>query len=186
MKWSITQLRKFQDKPFEFHQTVNFDHLVKSLDLIDLSDIDVEGELTVRSSEVIADMHLTGTYTMSCARTLVPVEVPIDIKSQEIFDLEGYEQFENDEDEDEHYHDATDGMINLKDIAEELVIIENQCAFFQKKAIRCYEKVMVGKLLTKNKRLKLRKIKHLLNQSKSILGFKNYNNYMTKSNSGFR
>ena len=119
MKWSITQLRKFQDKPFEFHQTVNFDHLVKSLDLIDLSDIDVEGELTVRSSEVIADMHLTGTYTMSCARTLVPVEVPIDIKSQEIFDLEGYEQFENDEDEDEHYHDATDGMINLKDIAEE-------------------------------------------------------------------
>ena len=84
MKWSITQLRKFQDKPFEFHQTVNFDHLVKSLDLIDLSDIDVEGELTVKSNEVIADMHITGTYTMACARTLVPVEVPIDIKSQEI------------------------------------------------------------------------------------------------------
>ena len=134
MKWSITQLRKFQDKPFEFHQTVNFDHLVKSLDLIDLSDIDVEGELTVRSSEVIADMHLTGTYTMSCARTLVPVEVPIDIKSQEIFDLEGYEQFENDEDEDEHYHDATDGMINLKDIAEELVIIEKPMRVFSKES----------------------------------------------------
>ncbi|WP_192945154.1 YceD family protein [Staphylococcus cohnii] len=129
MKWSITQLRKFQDKPFEFHQTVNFDHLVKSLDLIDLSDIDVEGELTVKSNEVIADMHLTGTYTMACARTLVPVEVPIDIKSQEIFDLEGNEYISDDE-EDEHYHDATDGMINLKDIAEELVIIEKPMRAF--------------------------------------------------------
>lgn len=129
MKWSITQLRKFQDKPFEFNQTVNFDHLVKSLDLIDLSDIDVEGELTVKSNEVIADMHITGTYTMACARTLVPVEVPIDIKSQEIFDLEG-NAYIGDDEEDEHYHDATDGMINLKDIAEELVIIEKPMRAF--------------------------------------------------------
>ncbi|GGB92778.1 YceD family protein [Staphylococcus nepalensis] len=130
MKWSITQLRKFQDKPFEFNQTVNFDHLVKSLDLIDLSDIDVEGELTVKSNEVIADMHITGTYTMACARTLVPVEVPIDIKSQEIFDLEGYEYLSDDEEDDEHYHDASDGMINLKDIAEELVIVEKPMRAF--------------------------------------------------------
>ncbi|PTK57539.1 DNA-binding protein [Staphylococcus nepalensis] len=130
MKWSITQLRKFQDKPFEFNQTVNFDHLVKSLDLIDLSDIDVEGELTVKSNEVIADMHITGTYTMACARTLVPVEVPIDIKSQEIFDLEGYEYLSDDEENDEHYHDASDGMINLKDIAEELIIVEKPMRAF--------------------------------------------------------
>ena len=130
MKWSITQLRKFQDKPFEFNQTVNFDHLVKSLDLIDLSDIDVEGELTVKSNEVIADMHITGTYTMACARTIVPVEVPIDIKSQEIFDLEGYEYLSDDEENDEHYHDASDGMINLKDIAEELVIVEKPMRAF--------------------------------------------------------
>ncbi|NLK10209.1 MAG: DUF177 domain-containing protein, partial [Staphylococcus equorum] len=55
--------------------------------------------------------------------TLVPVETPIDIKSQEIFDLEGYDEYSNGEDKDEHYHDATNGMINLKDITEELVII---------------------------------------------------------------
>ncbi len=91
---------------------------------------------------------------MACART---VEVPLDIKSQEIFDLEGYEQYGNDEEDDEHYHDATNGMINLKDIAEELVIIEKPMRAFQMKAIRCYEKVKVGKLLTKNKRLNLHK-----------------------------
>ena len=92
MKWSITQLRKYQGKPFEFNQTVNFEHLRESLDLIDLSDINVEGQLTVKS---------------------------------EVFDLEGYDGYtDSDDQEDEHYHLVTDGMINIKDIAEELVIIE--------------------------------------------------------------
>ena len=125
MKWSITQLRKYQGKPFEFNQTVNFEHLRESLDLIDLSDINVEGQLTVKSNEVIADMHVTGTYTMPCARTLVPVDVPLDVSTSEVFDLEGYDGYnDSDDQEDEHYHLVTDGMINIKDIAEELVIIE--------------------------------------------------------------
>ena len=93
MKWSITQLRKYQGKPFEFNQTVNFEHLRESLDLIDLSDINVEGQLTVKSNEVIADMHVTGTYTMPCARTLVPVDVPLDVSTSEVFDLEGYDGY---------------------------------------------------------------------------------------------
>ena len=130
MKWSITQLRKYQDEPFVFKQTVNFDHLKDSLDLLDLSAITVEGELTVKSNEVIADMHITGVYTMSCARTLVPVEVPLDTTSQEIFDLEGFDSYSDDEENDEHYHDASDGMINLKDIAEELVIVEKPMRAF--------------------------------------------------------
>ena len=125
MKWSITQLRKYQGKPFEFNQTVNFEHLRESLDLIDLSDINVEGQLTVKSNEVIADMHVTGTYTMPCARTLVPVDVPLDVSTSEVFDLEGYDGYtDSDDQEDEHYNLVTDGMINIKDIAEELVIIE--------------------------------------------------------------
>ena len=60
----------------------------ESLDLIDLSEINVEGLLTVKSNEVIADMHVTGTYTMPCARTLEPVDVPLDVTTSEVFDLE--------------------------------------------------------------------------------------------------
>ena len=59
-------IEKIQGKPFEFNQTVNFEHLRESLDLIDLSDINVEGQLTVKSNEVIADMHVTGTYIVLC------------------------------------------------------------------------------------------------------------------------
>ncbi|UXV43222.1 YceD family protein [Staphylococcus simulans] len=123
MKWSITQLRKYQGQPFEFDQTVNYNHLIDKLGLIDLSDIRVKGKLDVKSNEVVADIHLTGAYTMEDARTLKPVEVPIDVETTEIFDLEGHE-FSGSEEDDEHYHLATNGMIDLRDIAEELVIIE--------------------------------------------------------------
>lgn len=125
MKWSITQLRKYQGKPFEFDQTVSFDNLKESLDLIDLSPITIQGQLTIKSTEVVADIHITGMYTMPCARTLVPVEVPLDITTTEVFDLEGYNQYSDDQDDvDEHYHIIKDGMVNLKDIVEDIIIIE--------------------------------------------------------------
>ena len=66
---------------------------------------------------------------MPCARTLDPVEVPLDVKTQEIFELEPFE-FDEDEDNDEHYHDATDGMINLKDVVQEIVVVEKPMRAF--------------------------------------------------------
>ncbi|WFN99901.1 DUF177 domain-containing protein [Staphylococcus aureus] len=99
MKWSITQLRKYQGKPFEFDQTVSFDNLKESLDLIDLSPITIQGQLAIKSTEVVADIHITGTYTMPCARTLVPVKVPLDVTTTEVFDLEGYNQYNDDQDD---------------------------------------------------------------------------------------
>lgn len=126
MKWSITQLRKYQNKPFTFSEMVDFNHLIEELELINLSEIHVEGRLEVKSNEVVAHIHVRGQYTMPCARTLQPVETPLDVETTEIFDLEGY----YDDGEDEHYHDATDGMINLRDIVEEIIIVEKPMRVF--------------------------------------------------------
>lgn len=120
MKWSITQLRKYQGQPFKFNQTVEFNDLARQLDIINLSEVQVDGELNVRSTEVVADMRLHGSYTMPCARTLVPVEVPFDTTTTEVFDLDGLYEDEDDE----HYHLVTDGMIDLRSIAEEIVMLE--------------------------------------------------------------
>ncbi|MBI5974499.1 YceD family protein [Staphylococcus canis] len=120
MKWSITQLRKYQGQPFEFSQTLDLSALIKKLDLIDISPVEADGELHIKDNEVVADLHLSGTYTMPCARTLVPVEVPFDTSTTEVFDLDGLYEDEDDE----HYHLVTDGMINLRDIAEEVVMLE--------------------------------------------------------------
>ena len=77
-------------------------------------------------------------HTMPCARTLVPVDVPLDVSTSEVFDLEGYDGYtDSDDQEDEHYHLVTDGMINIKDIAEELVIIENLCVLILNIVIKC-------------------------------------------------
>ena len=69
---------------------------------------------------------------------LVPVDVPLDVSTSEVFDLEGYDGYtDSDDQEDEHYHLVTDGMINIKDIAEELVIIENLCVLILNIVIKC-------------------------------------------------
>ncbi|MDO5375893.1 YceD family protein [Staphylococcus rostri] len=120
MKWSITQLRKYQGQPFKFDQTVEFDDLARQLDIINLSEVHVDGVLNVKSTEVVADMRLRGSYTMPCARTLVPVEVPFDTTTTEVFDLDGLYEDEDDE----HYHLVTDGMIDLRSVAEEIVMLE--------------------------------------------------------------
>ncbi|MCU5745694.1 YceD family protein [Staphylococcus sp. SQ8-PEA] len=133
MKWSITQLRKYQGKPFEIQEYVNFDQLKSSLDLIDLSSIYVEGEINVKSKEVIADIQIKGTYTMACARTLTPVEVPLNVTTQEIFELEPFE-FDEDDEGEEHYHDVTDGMVNLKEVVREIVVVEKPMRAFSKQS----------------------------------------------------
>ncbi|QLK85767.1 DUF177 domain-containing protein [Staphylococcus sp. 17KM0847] len=120
MKWSITQLRKYQGQPFKIDQTIEFNDLERQLDIINLSPIQVDGTLNVKSSEVVANMRLRGVYTIPCARTLVPVEVPFDTTTTEVFDLDGLYEDEDDE----YYHLATDGMIDLRHIAEEIIMLE--------------------------------------------------------------
>ena len=54
----VNYAMKYQGKPFEFDQTVSFDNLKESLDLIDLSPITIQGQLTIKSTEVVADILL--------------------------------------------------------------------------------------------------------------------------------
>ena len=63
--------------------------------------------------------------------------MPLDVTTSEVFDLEGYNDYiDSEEQEDEHYHLVSDGMINIKDIAEELVL-KSLCAPSLKIAIIC-------------------------------------------------
>lgn len=118
MKWSMTQLRKHQDAPLSFETDMEFPNLIKNLQLIDLSTIHVDGQLTPKTSEVYADLIITGSYTMSCARTLEPVEVPIHIESLEIFDMNEF-----DLDEELNRHEMINDVIDIKPVVEELVVL---------------------------------------------------------------
>ena len=188
MKWSITQLRKYQGKPFEFNQTANFEHLKESLDLIDLSEINVDGKLTIKSNEVIADIHVTGTYTMPCARTLVPVEVPLDVETAEIFDLEGSDYYTDEEEQDEHYHLATDGMINIKDIVEDLVIIEKPMRAYSDNSDQMLTEGNGWEVIDEDEFVELVQEQDQeddgSNSNQVDPRLRNYNNYTIKNNNG--
>ncbi|MCE4956879.1 YceD family protein [Macrococcoides caseolyticum] len=117
MKWSLAELRKHRDNGYPFESEINFNHLISSLQLVDISPIKVKGKLTPKSREVVADLHVTGQFVMSCARTLEDVEVPFDIHSVEYFD-------ENDDVEyDENRHAIHNGVIDLTPVILELVVI---------------------------------------------------------------
>ncbi|RXK18881.1 DUF177 domain-containing protein [Macrococcus sp. DPC7161] len=118
MKWSITELNKHRNEPFLFESDITLEHLVKDLQLIDLSSVHVSGNLNIKRHEVIADINITGQYVMTCARSLEDVAVPFDISSIEIFDEGDF-----DIEEDENRHEIVNGVIDLKPVIEELIVI---------------------------------------------------------------
>lgn len=86
--------------------------------------------------------------------------------------------------EDEHYHLVTDGMINIKDIAEELVIIEKPMRAYSEHSDRMLTEGNGWEVIDEDQLTEVQKSKIvILNKEKSIQGFKNYNNYTIKIDS---
>ena len=124
MKWSITQLNKYQDEPFTFDKEIDMKYLTERVDeLIDISPIKVTGDVQVRMHEIIVNLDISGVLTLPCARTLKPVDLPFDTTSTEIFELDEFSDGDEEE-EDGLRHKVEGGMINLLPIIEELVILE--------------------------------------------------------------
>lgn len=129
MKWSITQLKKYQNEPFTFDKEIDMKYLIDRVDeLIDISPIKVTGDVQVRMHEIIVNLDINGVLTLPCARTLKPVELPFDTTSVEIFELDEFSESYNDDDELRHKLEG--GMINLLPIIEELVILEKPLQVF--------------------------------------------------------
>nr|WP_263313672.1 YceD family protein [Mammaliicoccus sp. Marseille-Q6498] len=130
MKWSITQLKKYQNEPFTFDKEIDMNYLTERVDeLIDISPIKVTGDVQVRMHEIIVNLDINGVLTLPCARTLKPVELPFDTTSMEIFELDEFSE-SNNEDDDELRHKLESGMINLLPIIEELVVLEKPLQVF--------------------------------------------------------
>lgn len=129
MKWSITQLKKYQNEPFTFDKEIDMKYLIDRVDeLIDISPIKVTGDVQVRLHEIIVNLDINGVLTLPCARTLKPVELPFDTTSVEIFELDEFSESNNSDDELRHKLEG--GMINLLPIIEELVILEKPLQVF--------------------------------------------------------
>jgi uncharacterized protein len=122
LKWSIIQLSKFRDKGLTLNETVDMSEL-KEVDpeIRDVSPIKVSGKADINSDRVTFHLHIEGNLVLPCSRTLVDVDLPIDIMTKETFLLKSTDFEEMDEDE---VHTVQGDVIDLKPVIRELLLLE--------------------------------------------------------------
>ncbi len=88
LKWSLAQLKKFNQKEFKFEDDFDFRSYIKDIDdILDISNAHVSGTgKNIINDRFLFNLHIDCTLTLECARTLEPVDFPISLDVEEIFD----------------------------------------------------------------------------------------------------
>jgi uncharacterized protein len=122
LKWSIIQLQKYRDKGLSLDETVTFED-PKEIDpqVREVSPIHVNGKADIGTNRVTFHLNITGHMVLPCSRTLVDVELPIDLKTIETFLLS---ETEYDQYEEEEVHRIEGEVIDLKPVIRELLLLE--------------------------------------------------------------
>ncbi|RWR08207.1 YceD family protein [Siminovitchia fortis] len=133
MKWTIAELHKYEYKAMTFDKTIDLAEELKKADpeIRAVSPIRVQGRADVDSHKVAFHLHITGTFTLPCSRTLADVEYPFDIHSIETFLLK---PLDYEVDENEEIHEVEGGVIDLKPVVYELVLLEVPIQVFSPEA----------------------------------------------------
>ncbi|GIN91478.1 YceD family protein [Siminovitchia terrae] len=123
MKWTVAELHKYQYEAMTFDKTIDLAEELKKADseIREVSPIRVQGRADVDSDKAAFHLHITGAFILPCSRTLADVEYPFDIHSIETFSLNplNYQVDENEE-----IHEIVGGVIDLKPVVHELVLLE--------------------------------------------------------------
>lgn len=88
MKWSLEQLNKYRHQDFEFNERIDLSEYCKDdleIDSIELTT--VAGRFYIENADYVFDLDIQTTLIMLCAKTLKPVEVPLDFEVTERFSL---------------------------------------------------------------------------------------------------
>lgn len=88
MKWSLQQLYRLGKQPFNFSGEYDFKDRIKDIDdILDISIVNVEGfGQNINEDRYMFQLHITCNLVLECARTLDPVDFPIDLEVTEIYD----------------------------------------------------------------------------------------------------
>lgn len=88
LKWSLQQLYRLGKEPFNFSGEYDFHDRIKDIDdILDISIVSVEGMgQNINEDRYMFQLHITCNMVLECARTLEPVDFPIDMEVVEIYD----------------------------------------------------------------------------------------------------
>ncbi len=87
MKWSLLELRKYQDMPLTFEETLTLKNELMARDnqIIDLAPVKVQGIVTVSKKEYVLHYTVNTVITLPSTRSLEPVELPLEFSVNEVF-----------------------------------------------------------------------------------------------------
>lgn len=87
MKWSLGELRRYQDEPLIFQETIAVSENLKKRDngVLNVTPVEVNGILSVGKNEYILHYQLKTTVTVPSSRSLEPVDLPLDLSVDEVF-----------------------------------------------------------------------------------------------------
>lgn len=87
MKFSQQELKKYYHEPIMIHEKLDLksDLMARNKDLLDVSEMEVDGLLTPSKKDTIAHLRIKGTLTLPSTRSLKPVLFPIDFPIDEVY-----------------------------------------------------------------------------------------------------
>ncbi|MEO1770918.1 YceD family protein [Candidatus Enterococcus ferrettii] len=124
MKWSIIELRRYQEEPLNFSETMDVNDSLKQRDseILAVAPVKVTGILSVGKKEYILHYRLTTTVTVPSSRSLEPVDLPLDLSVDEIFMTK--EQWSvQEEDREEEVIVLESDTIDLTDSVEDNILL---------------------------------------------------------------
>lgn len=87
MKWSLNELKKFQNQTIDFNQSLNLKTNIqnRNSEVIDLSQIEIHGNLEINQIDYVLSYQAIYTITLPSSRSLEPVERKENITVLEVF-----------------------------------------------------------------------------------------------------
>ncbi|MDU6524760.1 MAG: DUF177 domain-containing protein, partial [Enterococcus sp.] len=87
MKWSIGELRRYKEEALNFSETIDVSETLTARDneILAVAPVTVEGLLSVGKNEYILHYQLKTIVTVPSARSLEPVDLPLDLSVDEVF-----------------------------------------------------------------------------------------------------
>ena len=90
LNWDVQDVRRYKDKPFEFEEKLDLteDLKTRSEDVLSASPVEIKGQLFNDNGLVISDVKVKTTLKVPSTRSLLPVELPLDIRINEAYNVE--------------------------------------------------------------------------------------------------
>lgn len=130
MKWSVQQLQSLQEKGLHLDELVDFSEVKKvDSEIREITPVRVKGEASVTRNSVTFQLEIAGSMTLPCARTLNDVEYPFTMKATEVFQLNDWATFEDEEE----VHPLKENMIDLVPYVQERILLEKPLRVFSDK-----------------------------------------------------